>query len=97
MLSITPRAAHAIRAIVAATRSPSGSGLRISISERRNGRIRRGLALDVRPRPDADDTVVERAGVQVFLDPQAARALAAKALDADLGRGQVSFAIFDAS
>jgi iron-sulfur cluster assembly protein len=51
-----------------------------------------GLSLSLSDGPQAGDQVIEEADVQVFVQPDAARALDDKALDAQVNEdGQVSF------
>ena len=77
MLSITDTAAIAINALIADSQMPAGSGLRIASQADSDGM----LALSVAPAPAAHDTVVERAGANVFLEPVAAQALDQQVLD----------------
>lgn len=92
MLAITETAAQAINSVVAANALPSGSGVRISASSPDGG-----LELSVTSQPAADDTVVQDAGANVFLEPAAAAVLDDKVLDAQQvvedGSEQVRFAI----
>lgn len=77
MLSITETAALAINTLIADSEMPEGSGLRIASQAGSDGT----LALSVAPAPAANDTVVERAGANVFLEPIAAQALDQQVLD----------------
>jgi iron-sulfur cluster assembly protein len=77
MLSITETAALAINTLIADSQMPAGSGLRIASQADSNG----ALTLSVAPAPAAHDTVLERAGANVFLEPIAAQALDQQVLD----------------
>jgi Fe-S cluster assembly iron-binding protein IscA len=77
MLSITETAALAINSLIADSQMPEGSGLRIASQPDSDGT----LALSVATAPAAQDTVVERAGATVFLEPIAAQALDQQVLD----------------
>jgi iron-sulfur cluster assembly protein len=91
MLTITPTAAEAIRAIVQGTDVPDEGGIRISIA-RQNG-AQASLELALSPAPMEGDSVLELDGAHVFLDETASMALEDKSLDAEIEDGEISFAI----
>jgi iron-sulfur cluster assembly protein len=93
MLTITPNAAEAIRAIVANTDVPDEGGIRISIA-RQNG-AQASLELALSPAPLEGDNVLELHGAHVFLDDLAAVALEDKSLDAEMEGGEISFGIVE--
>ena len=93
MLTITPNAAEAIRAIVANTDVPEEGGIRISIA-RQNG-AQASLELALSPAPMEGDNVLELDGAHVFLDELAAMALDDKSLDAEMEGGEISFGIVE--
>jgi iron-sulfur cluster assembly protein len=93
MLTITPTAAEAIRAIVESTDVPEQGGLRISIAQQNGAQA--SLELAVSPAPMEGDEVVEEDGAQVFLDEMAALALEDKALDAEIEGEEISFGIME--
>lgn len=93
MLAITDAAAEAIKAIVAASDSiPDEGGLRIAATPSADG-SGAALALELATEPLAGDQVVRSQGAAVFLEPQAAVALEAAILDAQIQGDAVSFAI----
>jgi iron-sulfur cluster assembly protein len=86
MLTLTPNAASAIRALVNASELPEAGGLRIS--EDPGGTA---LTLALAAVPAEDDRVIDDSGAHVFLEPHAANLLDDKTLDAatdDEGRLQ---------
>ena len=93
MLTITPVAATAVRAIVEASEVPSDAGgLRIAKDAEQ-----RALAISLAAVPAEDDTVVDADGARVFLDEQAAQLLDDKVLDAGADdQGRVQFGIGEA-
>ena len=93
MLTITPDAATAVRAIVEASEVPSeAGGLRIS-----KDAGEQALALSLAAVPAEDDKVVDADGARVFLDEQAAQLLDDKVLDAGSDdQGRVQFGIGEA-
>ena len=90
MLTITPTAAEAVRAL-AADAVEDGGGIRISPGTASND----GTPLEVRmaDSPEPSDQTVEEGGARVFLAPAAAAFLDDKVLDARVDAGQVRFAI----
>ena len=94
MLTITPDAATAVRAIVEASEIPGDAGgLRIA----KDAGEQPTLALSLAAVPAEDDTVVDADGARVFLDGQAAQLLDDKVLDAGSDdQGRVQFGIGEA-
>jgi iron-sulfur cluster assembly protein len=93
VLTITPTAAEAIRAIVQSTDVPDEGGIRISIA-RQNG-ADASLELALSPAPMEGDEVLEMNGAHVFLDETASMALEDKSLDAEIENGEISFGIVE--
>ena len=93
MLTITPTAAEAIRAIIQSTDVPDDGGIRISIA-RQNG-VEASLELALSPAPMEGDSVLELNGAHVFLDDTASLALEDKLLDAEIEGGEISFGIME--
>jgi iron-sulfur cluster assembly protein len=93
VLTITPTAAEAIRAIVQSTDVPDEGGIRISIA-RQNG-AEASLELALSPAPMEGDNVLELNGAHVFLDETASLALEDKLLDAEIDGGEISFGIME--
>lgn len=93
MLAITPTAVDAIKAIVTSSEGiPDDGGLRIAATASADG-SGTALAVELAEEPAAGDQVVDEDGAHVFLEPQAAVALDAAVLDAEIEGGSVSFAI----
>ena len=89
MLTLTENAQTVIGGIVEHADAAATGGLRIA--QEQDGA---GLGVTVAAAPEADDQVVEAAGVRVFLDPSAATALDDKVLDASASDdGRVDFAV----
>jgi len=89
VLTLTDQAVAAIRELTNRPGVPPQTGLRI---EPQVADGVGGLALSLSDGPQAGDQVIEEAGVQVFVQNQAAPALADKALDAQVDDdGEVSF------
>jgi len=95
MLTITDRAAEAIKGIVASPEVPEGAGLRIVA--RPGGQPEGALEVSIAALPAEEDKVVEESGAQVFLEPAAAEALDDKVLDAEVEGGEVRFAVGEES
>jgi iron-sulfur cluster assembly protein len=91
MLTITPNAAEAIRAIVHSTDAPEEGGLRISVAQQDG--TEPALELSLSPAPMEGDDVVEEEGAHVFLDELASAALDDKSLDAQIEGEEISFGI----
>ena len=91
MLTLTPNAATAIRALVEASDLPDEmAGLRIANEPDQEA----ALSLSLAALPAEDDQVVDESGARVFLAPQAAMLLDDKALDAASdGEGHLQFGI----
>ncbi|MEX2194547.1 MAG: hypothetical protein WD844_04600 [Thermoleophilaceae bacterium] len=93
MLAITTAAADAIKAIVSSSEDvPEDGGLRIAATASADSGGT-ALAVELAEEPAAGDQVVDEDGAHVFLEPQAAVALDAAVLDAEVEGGAVSFAI----
>lgn len=89
MLTLTPNAAQAIRALVDASELPEAGGLRISDDPSGTS-----LTLALTPVPAEDDRVIDDAGAHVFLAPHAASLLDDKTLDAGTDtEGRLQFGI----
>jgi Fe-S cluster assembly iron-binding protein IscA len=89
MLTLTDQAVAAIRDLTTQPGLPAQAGLRIA---RQDGNGTSGLVLELAEGPQAGDQVIEDAGVQVYVQPEAAVALDGKALDARVAEtGEVSF------
>ena len=88
MLTLTDQAVAAIRDLTTQPGLPAETGLRIAPQDGGAG----GLALSLAEGPQAGDQVIGEAGVQVYVQPDAAAALDDKALDARVSEtGEVSF------
>lgn len=93
MLAVTTAAADAIKAIVSSSDAiPEEGGLRIAATPAPDG-SGTALAVELAEEPAAGDQVVDEEGAHVFLEPEAAVALDAAVLDAQVEGGTVSFAI----
>ena len=93
MLTITPSAAAAIRAIINSEGVPDEGGIRISIAQQDASQASLELALT--EAPVEGDAVVEEEGALVFLDELAAVALDDKSLDAEIEGDEISFGIVE--
>ena len=92
MLTVTDRAAAAIRAVTHQPETPAGAGVRITAE----GEYADRLMLQVAAVPGTDDAVIESAGALLFLDPTAAAALDDKELDAHSdAEGAMRFTVED--
>jgi iron-sulfur cluster assembly protein len=90
VLTLTDHAVAAIRSLTTQPGLPAETGLRIAPEDGDAG----GLALSLSDGPRAGDQIIEKADVQVFVQPDAATALDDKALDARVNEdGEVSFQI----
>jgi iron-sulfur cluster assembly protein len=88
VLTLTDQAVDAIRNLTTGPGLLAQTGLRIAPQDDGAG----GLSLWLSDGPQAGDQVIGEADVQVFVQPDAARALDDKALDAQVNEdGQVSF------
>jgi iron-sulfur cluster assembly protein len=88
MLTLTDQAVAALRDLTTQPGLPAETGLRIAPQDGGTD----GLALSLADGPQAGDQVIEDAGVQVYVQPDAAAALDDKALDARVSEtGEVSF------
>jgi iron-sulfur cluster assembly protein len=93
MLTITPSAANAIRAILETAHVPDQGGIRISVAQENGSQAR--LELSLSESPLAGDAVVEEDGASVFLDELATAALDDKSLDASIEGDEISFGIVE--
>jgi iron-sulfur cluster assembly protein len=93
MLTITPSAANAIRAILETAQVPDQGGIRISVAQEDGSQAR--LELSLSEAPLAGDSVVEEEGANVFLDEMASVALDDKSLDAQIEGDEISFGIVE--
>jgi iron-sulfur cluster assembly protein len=93
VLAISEDAAAAIRGIVGGSGVPEGAGLRITqeVNTGDQGEERTDLRLSVVASPEEGDEVLEEE--RVFVDPDAAKLLDDKLLDADLQGDQVRFTL----
>ena len=78
MIVLTPEAASAVKTAMVRTGKPEG-GLRIMIETGGCAGHKYLIGLDAEPRPD--DTVVESAGIKVFIDPDSQSLLAGLRVD----------------
>jgi Fe-S cluster assembly iron-binding protein IscA len=94
MLTLTPTAADAVRALVTNLEvDDSSGGLRISSGEAAAQDESLTLAVVNGPEP-MDDAIAER-GANVFLEPAISQTLDDKVLDATMDGNQVRFMLFD--
>jgi Fe-S cluster assembly iron-binding protein IscA len=93
MLTLTPAAAEVVRTILADAPEEARGGLRISPAEP----TPEGVAFEMTlvDAPEADDQTVEEDGATLYLEPEAAQILDDKILDAEVGDGQIRFAVID--
>lgn len=90
MLTLTDTASSVVKTIVAQSPSTDTGGLRIQGT----GTPETEFQVSVAEAPEASDSVVERDGARVFLEPGAAMVLDDKVLDAQVAQdGSVRFAI----
>ncbi|HET9501041.1 MAG TPA: Fe-S cluster assembly protein HesB [Marmoricola sp.] len=88
MLTLTPNASAVVKQLV--DQIEGQSGLRISQDTPDSA----ALEVSPAPGPESSDQVVESAGAQVFLEPNAATSLDDKILDATVDQdGSVEFSI----
>jgi len=90
VLTITPAAAEAIKAIVSSSPVPDG-GLKITTTPVSDGSA--ALELSVAGAPTATDRVVEEEGSRVFVEELAAGELDDKVLDAQVEQDTVRFSL----
>jgi len=88
VLTLTDQAVAVLRDLTTQPGLPAEAGLRIASQDGGAG----GLALSLAEGPQAGDQVIEDAGVQIYVQPDAADAIDDKALDARVNEtGEVSF------
>jgi Fe-S cluster assembly iron-binding protein IscA len=92
MLTITPDAADALRAVLGA--KPGGVRISTGTHTSNNG-SGPNLTLEVVPEPEPDDEIVDAEGARLYLDPLAVDALDGKVLDAEQEADAVRFSVFD--
>ncbi len=92
MLVLTEAATEVVKALTSTPMAPEGSGLRI-YSAVRQPEGPQELQLSAVPGPAENDQVLEAAGAQVFLEPQAAEYLDDKVLDAQVEAGKAQFSL----
>jgi Fe-S cluster assembly iron-binding protein IscA len=85
VLRVTTNAAQMIQDLTTEADLPTG-GLRIA-----QQRAHPGLTMELAPEPAAHDAVLRQKGVQLFLDPVAARRLRRQVLDARRGENGAAF------
>jgi iron-sulfur cluster assembly protein len=91
MLTLTREAVDAIRQL---TQAANADGVRIHAGTRRFSRGGApSIQVEVAPWPDVEDTVLEVAGVRLFLDPDTLRVLDEKVLDAEMRGGEPRFLV----
>lgn len=92
MLSVTDNAATAIDGILSSRDLPEGAGVRLAQeASGPDGDGESGIRLDLVTEPVIGDEVLEEA--QVFIEPETARMLDDKLLDAEVSGDQVRFAV----
>jgi iron-sulfur cluster assembly protein len=95
MLTMTPKAAEAVRVLIDDSALDEGGGLRIAPGEPTPQGT--PLSLTLVPEPEETDETVESDGASVFVEPQAAEALDAMVLDARIEQEGVQFMLKEAS
>jgi len=92
MLAVTDTAADAIGGILASRDLPEGAGVRLARETAgAEGGGDAGIRLDLVTEPVVGDEVLEEA--QVFIEPETARLLDDKLLDAEVAGDEVRFAV----
>jgi iron-sulfur cluster assembly protein len=98
VLTITNDAAEAIRVVRDALELPETAGLRISTAPQSMNGTGPSFAVEFAPSPADEDHILEDAGAQIFVAPEADAALDDKQLDADFeAGGEIRFTIEDRS
>jgi len=94
VLTLTDQAARAIQSLTSQSELPSDAGLRIVARETADQNAQNRLAVAMSDGPAVGDQVVEEKAVKVYLEPDAARALDDRQLDARITeQGDVPFPI----
>ncbi|MGM7671972.1 Fe-S cluster assembly protein HesB [Microbacterium sp. A93] len=94
MLTLTENADAVVTTIVGREDASADAGLRIQTAEGQGANGEARFAVHVVPSPEDADLVIEGTGSRVFLEENAAEALADKVLDAGVDdQGAVSFTI----
>jgi Fe-S cluster assembly iron-binding protein IscA len=96
VLALTDSAVSAIRDLLADKDVPSEGGLRISTAPPADGDGEPTFELAVVIGPEANDAVVEREGVFVYVEPEAVPTFEGRVLDAHLDESGVSFTFIPA-
>jgi len=91
MLAVSEAAATAIDGIISSRELPDGAGVRLSQDAPPDGAGDTGIRLDLVAEPVVGDEAVEDA--QVYVEPETARLLDDKVLDAEVNGDQVRFAV----
>jgi Fe-S cluster assembly iron-binding protein IscA len=90
MLTLTDNASNVVHNLTDSISGGDAAGLRISTTE--GAETSFSVAMTTEPEPT--DEIVERSGARVYLETNAALALADKVLDAEVDRdGSVRFAV----
>jgi Fe-S cluster assembly iron-binding protein IscA len=93
MLVLTETAAEVVKAITSTPESPGEAGLRIASSATEPGQAG-DLQLSATPGPRENYQVIEAAGANIYLEPQAAAYLDDKVLDAQVdSEGKAHFSL----
>jgi Fe-S cluster assembly iron-binding protein IscA len=94
MLAVSESAATAIDGILTSRDLPEGAGVRLSQEPAADGGAgEAGIRLDLVAEPIVGDEVIEDA--PVYIEPETARLLDDKVLDAEVSGDQVRFAVKD--
>jgi Fe-S cluster assembly iron-binding protein IscA len=94
MLMITQDAAEAIAQALA--EEPDSSGFRIAERTYSLNGSGPAIQMELASAPEDEDEVIEDQGVRLFVDPQTAKTLDGKVLDAEIEEGEVRFALLEA-
>jgi Fe-S cluster assembly iron-binding protein IscA len=94
MLTMTPKAAEAVKVLVDGSPFEDEAGLRIAPGEPTPQGT--PLNLSIAPAPEPADQTVETDGATLFVEPAAAEALDEMVLDARIEQEQVQFMLKDA-
>jgi iron-sulfur cluster assembly protein len=92
MLTVTPTASAALAALLDSPEVPDGAGVRIARGEGPDGEPGIGLAVVSSPEP-SDMIVDDAAGVELYVEPQAAELLDDQELDVETEGGQIGFTL----
>jgi iron-sulfur cluster assembly protein len=95
LLTITPSAVEAIRGVLATVHAPGDSALRLAPSDRAGDGDGVAYDLAVGDAPGPRDCVVPGPGFELYVERDAAPALADKLLDARIERGALRFTLLN--